>query len=251
MAWLIDRIQAQRPRSAQGLRRAASAVIATQSAEAIIATKDEIALAAWTRSAVSAIPRQAALLTPSSLGGAKALQGEPSSPESPDGIARGIAVHSLLQHFPNQPRNAWMQLAAHLVADADLRPEVVAEVIAILDRPELAPVFAPGTLAEVAVTGALGDVRLFGVIDRLIIGPQAVLAVDYKSNWIIPNSAQQVPEGLIRQLGAYRHMLSQLYPDRRIDTAILWTRGATLMPVSDDIVRAALQRATRDSGHAP
>ena len=211
----------------------------------------EIALASWAHSLPLAISRPAVLLTPSNLGGAKALPGEPSSPDSPDGIARGIAVHALLQHLPHHARNTWPQLAAHLVADAEKRAEAIAEVVAILDRPELAPLFTKGTLAEVAVTGPLGDRRLYGIIDRLIIGPLTVLAVDYKSNWVIPNSAEQVPEGLIRQLGAYHHMLSQLYPNRRIDTAILWTRTAVLMPIGTDIVRAALQRATRDSGQAP
>jgi ATP-dependent helicase/nuclease subunit A len=39
-------------------------------------------------------------------------------------------------------------------------------------------------------------------------------------------------------------MLAQVYPDRAIETAILWTRAPSLMPVSPDIVRAALARAT-------
>ena len=34
-------------------------------------------------------------------------------------------------------------------------------------------------------------------------------------------------------------MLHQISPDRRIETAILWTRGPVLMPVDPDIVRQA------------
>jgi ATP-dependent helicase/nuclease subunit A len=39
-------------------------------------------------------------------------------------------------------------------------------------------------------------------------------------------------------------MLGQVYPGRRIETAILWTRGPRLMPLPCDMVLAALQRAT-------
>jgi ATP-dependent helicase/nuclease subunit A len=39
-------------------------------------------------------------------------------------------------------------------------------------------------------------------------------------------------------------MLGQIYPDRRIETAILWTKAPRLMSVDPDIVRAALARAT-------
>ena len=49
---------------------------------------------------------------------------------------------------------------------------------------------------------------------------------------------------LLRQMGAYAHALALLYPDRRIDTALLWTRTATLMPLPHALVSAALARAT-------
>jgi ATP-dependent helicase/nuclease subunit A len=51
-----------------------------------------------------------------------------------------------------------------------------------------------------------------------------------------------VPEGLLRQMGAYAEALRQIYPATRIETAILWTRTATLMPLPPDIVSAALAR---------
>jgi ATP-dependent helicase/nuclease subunit A len=106
------------------------------------------------------------------------------------------------------------------------------------------PLFASGTLAECAVTGEWAGRRMAGTIDRLVLEPDRVLIVDYKSNAVIPNRPEAVPEGLLRQLGAYAHMLAQIYPDRRIDCAILWTRTATLMPLHRDIVRQALERTT-------
>jgi ATP-dependent helicase/nuclease subunit A len=45
-------------------------------------------------------------------------------------------------------------------------------------------------------------------------------------------------------MGAYAHALGQLYPEHRIDTAILWTRTATLMPLPHDLVTAALESTT-------
>jgi ATP-dependent helicase/nuclease subunit A len=53
-----------------------------------------------------------------------------------------------------------------------------------------------------------------------------------------------VPEGILRQMGAYAAALAQIYPGRRIETAILWTKDAQLMPLDPDIVSAALARAT-------
>ena len=84
---------------------------------------------------------------------------------------------------------------------------------------------------------------LDGVIDRLILSGDRVLAIDFKTNAVVPDRAEATPEGLLRQIGAYAAALAQIYPDRRIETAILWTRTATLMPLPHDIVSAALGRA--------
>ena len=198
--------------------------------------------APWSSFAVPAVAAVPEPLSPSNLGGAKALPGEASAQD--EATARGDAVHLLLQHLPDRPRTDWTSLAAHLVPDADLRASTWPEVLAVLSDVALAPLFGPDTLAEVGITAAMGDRRLYGVIDRLVVRPDAVLAVDFKSNAVIPAGPQEVPEGLLRQLGAYHDALSQLYPGRRIETAIVWTRTAQLMPVGADIVRAALQRAT-------
>ena len=80
------------------------------------------------------------------------------------------------------------------------------------------------------------------MIDRLIVSPDWVLAVDFKTNATVPQSPQHCPDGLLRQMGAYDHALAAIYGDRVVDTALLWTRTATLMPLPHDLVTAALQR---------
>nr|MDA3889407.1 PD-(D/E)XK nuclease family protein [Allgaiera sp.] len=126
--------------------------------------------------------------------------------------------------------------------DAEIA-ELMAEAGAILAAADLAPLFAHGSLPEVGITADLGGRRIYGVIDRLIVGPDRVLAVDYKSNLTIPARPEAVPGGILRQMGAYAEALSQVYPGRRIETAILWTRSARLMPLPDTLIRAALRDA--------
>jgi ATP-dependent helicase/nuclease subunit A len=42
--------------------------------------------------------------------------------------------------------------------------------------------------------------------------------------------------------------LAGIYPGKRIETAILWTRTANLMPLSHDLVTDALLRSPRLDG---
>jgi ATP-dependent helicase/nuclease subunit A len=160
-------------------------------------------------------------------------------------------LHLLLERLPALPRNDWPRHAAGLIGDAMLAAELLTEAQGVLDDPALAPFFVPGTLAEVGVSGDWNGLRLTGTVDRLVIGSDHVLVMDYKSNILVPPSPAEVPEGILRQLGAYAHVLGQIYPDRRVETVILWTRQPCLMPIPLDIVRAALARTTIPSGGGP
>ena len=114
-------------------------------------------------------------------------------------------------------------------------------------HPELRSLFGPEALAEVGVTATLPNCEgrpLDGRIDLLIRRDGAVLAVDFKSNRVVPPDPGSVPPAILVQLGAYRAALAQVFPDRPVHVAVLWTRAPLLMPLPDEMVEAALQAAT-------
>jgi ATP-dependent helicase/nuclease subunit A len=192
-------------------------------------------------------PEAPRALTPSDLGGAKALPGEVAFDEETS-LRRGRQTHRLLEHLPAYPQADWPRIAPALLAHGEDAASPVdaaallAEVARILTNPSLAPLFAPDTLAEVPLTATLMGRPLIGTIDRLIVSPDRILVVDFKTNLIVPATPTEVPEGILRQMGAYATALAAIYPSRRIDTAILWTRTGTLMPLPNDMVMAALAR---------
>ena len=124
---------------------------------------------------------------------------------------------------------------------------VFAEARAALTSPDLAQALAAGTFGEVPVSApvAVLDGRIVhGTIDRLVISPDRVLAIDYKTNRVVPSAPEFVPDGLLRQMGAYAEVLAAIYPGRKIETAIFWTRTARMMPLPHDMVRQAVQATT-------
>lgn len=194
----------------------------------------------WALQMAAATERPVQPLSPSSLGGAKALAGDGLDEESAK--ARGTALHLLLEHLPGIPSLQRAAVAERLVPDPALRSELLVDVKAVLS--DHADLFALPALTEVEISATLFDRPLRGTVDRLILLPKTVLAIDYKSNRVVPDRAEDIPEGILRQMGAYADALAQIYPDKRIETAILWTRGAKLMKLSPDIVSAALARTT-------
>ncbi|WP_377191846.1 double-strand break repair helicase AddA [Ruegeria meonggei] len=180
-------------------------------------------------------------LSPSDLGGAKALPGD-SGQDEDAAKRRGTHLHLLLEHLPSVTQEKWPQLCARVLPDMQEteRQELLDEVCQVLKAPHLQSVFAADALAEVPVTADLNGRRLHGVIDRLIVHDDQVQVIDFKSNTTVPDTPLTVPEGLLRQMGAYAHALSLVYPDRDIQTAILWTRTAELMWLPHDLVTDAL-----------
>ncbi|MEM6479474.1 MAG: double-strand break repair helicase AddA, partial [Pseudomonadota bacterium] len=189
-------------------------------------------------------PRPLPPLAPSDLGGAKTL---PGSQEDETALAKGRAIHRLLEVLPGRDPAIWQAIAERICAreGVETAPSL-ATAGEVINAPHLAEIFGAGTLAEVPFTAELEDLggrRVRGSIDRLILRGESVLAVDFKSNALEPASASDVPEGLLRQMGAYGAALEEIYPDKRIETALLWTASKRLMPLEHQVVKAALQRS--------
>jgi ATP-dependent helicase/nuclease subunit A len=150
---------------------------------------------------------------------------------------RGLVIHALLQHLPELPAAARRAAAKRFLARpvhalaAEAQREILAETLAILSDPEFAPIFGPGSLAEVPVVGLVGGRALTGQIDRLVVTAERVLIVDYKTLRAPPSSPDQVAPFYLRQLAGYRAALARMYPNREIRCALLWTAGPLLMPI--------------------
>jgi ATP-dependent helicase/nuclease subunit A len=186
-------------------------------------------------------------LNPSLLGGPHALPGE-AGEETEAALARGSALHALLERLPAIAPAGRAAAALRLAGPGG--EALAAEALAVLALPEAAPLFGPGSLGEVpfvatiaAPGGDRGAWRLEGRIDRLLAGPDGILAADYKSNRVVPGSAEAVPEGILRQMGAYQAALERIWPGRPVACAILWTAVPRLMVLPRDQLLAALARA--------
>lgn len=187
-------------------------------------------------------------LNPSDLGGAKALPGEAGLDEEAATL-RGRQIHRLLERLPRHAQKDWPEFARRSLAygpdaadDATIK-DLLAEATNVLSHVDLRCLFGGHALVEVPISAplhVLNGRRIHGVIDVLIVEETRVLAIDFKTNAFVPDGPETCPEGLLRQMGAYAHALQVLYPAHEIETALLWTRTATLMMLPHDIVTQAL-----------
>src|SRR5690606_4258669 len=119
-----------------------------------------------------------------------------AGPGAPLGrFRRGDLIHRLLERLPEIPVDARRMAAGRLLSrerdlDEAQRSEMIEAAFAVLEDERFAPVFGPGSRAEVAIAGRFEDAPVSGRIDRLVVTPERVLVVDYKTNRPAPDRAE-------------------------------------------------------------
>jgi ATP-dependent helicase/nuclease subunit A len=167
-------------------------------------------------------------------------------------LQRGTLVHRLLQSLPDvamdRRRDAALKyLARNADGWTEAEREALAEgVLALLADRRFAAVFAPGSRAEVSIVGRLdrpgrAPALVSGQIDRLVVTPDEVLIVDYKTNHAPPRSLAGAPRTYLRQLALYRAVLKKLYPWLPVRAALLWTETPELMEIYAPALDAELE----------
>lgn len=218
---------------------------ATTATPVDIAAAAPIELPPWLRSPAPEEDFAGHLLRPSGAGGddGHRLRAGESIRERALALQRGTLVHRLLQSLPDvaleRRRDAALNYLARNATDwtEPERTALADGVLALIEDPRFAAVFAAGSRAEVAIVGRLPrqgrpPALVSGQIDRLVVTSSEVLIVDFKTNHAPPNEPAKAPAAYVRQLALYRAVLGRLYPQQTIRAALLWTEAPELMEIS-------------------
>ena len=214
------------------------------------------ALPIWTATDPT-IEAHARYASPSDLGEGS-LRAAASPLSGPPGLGRfrrGDLIHRLLQILPDLPADSWATAAERVLArEPDLTPpqcqEMISAALGVLEDDQFAEVFGPGSRAEVAVAGTgarLPDgLNISGRLDRLVVLPERVLVVDFKTNRPSPAAIEDADPAYLRQMALYVGVLSEVFPDRLIEAALVWTDGPKLMPIPEILIARTLAELVRD-----
>ncbi|MFN3910995.1 double-strand break repair helicase AddA [Hyphomonas sp.] len=217
-----------------------------------VARETPASLPPWARRAPApeAAPRR--FTAPTSLLGAKTRVVAPFDPKREARLKRGRLIHALLQYLPELPVAARAAAGeAFLARDKTLtkagRTEMLQAAEGILNDPALAGLFVPGGRAEAAVIGKSkllpAGMIINGRVDRLVVTPDKVLVIDFKTDQPAPDRVEDVAETYVAQMAAYWAVLSEAYPGREIGAVLCWTDGPRMMRIPDAMLSESLNNA--------
>ncbi len=160
---------------------------------------------------------------------------------------RGLLIHGLLERLPEieperreEAARAWLsrQGAGDEEAAAFAR-----EAFGVLERFPL--LFGPKSRPEAPIVGEVAGRAVSGVVDRLAIDDASVIVLDFKTDRPAPKDAAGAPDAYVLQLALYRGVLGQIFPDKAVTCALLWTEAPVLMEVPPAQLEAALDAFAR------
>lgn len=182
-------------------------------------------------------PRPPRPLTPSA-----AVEGPADGP-APSGrrhlAGRGRLVHGLIERLgriaPGE-RSAWAVRWLRARGAGDESEALAAETLGLFADPAFAAIFSPEALVEAPLAGIVGERVVSGTVDRLIVEPDRIYVVDFKTGHRIPQSVEYVPADYYRQMAAYRALLRQAFSGRRVEAALVYTHGPKLFLLPDKLL---------------
>jgi len=162
----------------------------------------------------------------------------PPSPAQREASRRGILLHSLFERLPgvaaDQRHSAavrWLERSAGVTEPAT-REEIASAACSIISDPRFADLFGEESLAEAPIAATLADGRVIaGTVDRLLVTPEAVRVIDFKTGRSVPNDSRSIPPSHRAQMQAYSEALGIIFPGRRIEAALLYTAAPKLIPL--------------------
>ena len=147
---------------------------------------------------------------------------------------RGRLAHRLLETLPaiaaEERRAAALSFLARQETggteyDAAAAEQLIDEVFAVMQAPDMAALFAPAARAEAPIAGVLrmddgSRLALAGQIDRYVETDTNTLLVDFKTG----HRPDAVPPAYMVQMAAYRALMQAAKPEKPVRCALVWTR---------------------------
>jgi ATP-dependent helicase/nuclease subunit A len=206
---------------------------------------------AWLHEPVPPEPEPAPPIRPSgALGAADRAHRPADGPFRREARLTGTLVHALLERLPALPFERWTTAArAYVAARAPSlgetrRETIVRQALGVLAHEALAPLFGPGSRAEVPVAGsvltAAGDTPVSGQIDRLAVLDREVLIADFKTTARPPAPDKPAPAAYVGQLALYRALVAEIHPDRAVRAFLVWTAGPVIRELAEEELSQAL-----------
>jgi ATP-dependent helicase/nuclease subunit A len=157
--------------------------------------------------------------------------------ENQDEITKGILIHRILEKLPEYNEEQYEDVLKiifkeHESIEKEFREEIKDEALKTIKNPDFEFIFSNNSYSEVPVSGYVNDGQFVsGIIDKLVIGKDKIWIIDFKTTSNLNDNEEAKALNYKRQMDCYETLIAKIYPDTKIEKAILFTNTQKLVSV--------------------
>ena len=156
---------------------------------------------------------------------------------------RGIVIHRMLELLTLDDKQSADTIIKRVSYEMQIQQNKQLEswfaiALSNYSHPDLQKIFKPDDIIKIyneCPIQYINDNRLvYGIIDRLIVKPNQVIIIDYKTHQhAVNNNLEEISQEYQQQMRYYANGLKPLWPDKEIISYLLFTECCELFVVSE------------------
>ena len=165
----------------------------------------------------------------------------PASAALKAAAVRGKLLHALFEQYDGRDLVTFEQAALAWLTrnnpNNDFNHQTaVGEVLSVMRNPDWAELFTTAARAEVPLAALVGTTVITGRVDRLLVEENRVRLIDFKTGRNVPQNETAVSTPILRQMAHYVAALESIFAPRKVEAALLYTNGPTMIELSADVL---------------
>lgn len=165
----------------------------------------------------------------------------PASPAMRVAAEKGRLIHALFERIGGEDTAEMLRRARDWLRINNINPAIendalLADVEAVITKPEWRVFFGPDARAEVPLAAVVGASVITGRIDRLYIGPDHIQILDFKTGRNVPGNPADLPRANLRQMAHYTAAAEMIFPGKRVEASILFTHIPRLITLPPELL---------------
>ena len=165
----------------------------------------------------------------------------PASAAMRTAAEKGRLIHALFERMTGAEPASNLVNAAQWLARNNRDPAInndaiIASVRSVIENPEWQIFFGPQARAEVPLAAVVGETVITGRVDRLVIEPDLIRVLDFKTGRSVPLDQTALPLAYRRQMAHYVAALETIFTGSKVEASLLFTHDPKLITLSSDIL---------------
>jgi ATP-dependent helicase/nuclease subunit A len=167
----------------------------------------------------------------------------PATPAMRAAAEKGRLIHGVFERLTGVDTPEWEAAAAAWLSRNNVNAgisntDIMKSVKRVADKGEWSVYFGTNARAEVPLAAVVGETVITGRVDRLVIEPDVIRVLDFKTGRNVPNLASDLPIANLRQMAHYVAALEVIFPGKHVEAAILFTHAPSIMMLTPDDLAA-------------